>query len=173
MFEFKSITISSLRVLGRHTPINIFLFSVKSDNIISLLKILLLNKLKFFTREPYYKHTLDYVIVDTLDSRYPSYLRYRELEKEVSLYHKVPSATLSFHLWDMRFRHVLDKKEEKNGYTFYSLTNEFKDQLDAQKKQHPTDYVKETLSLPEFRRQWSILVEPLEPLEGLRPVDEG
>jgi len=52
---------------------------------------------------------------------------------------------------------------------FYSLTNEFKDQLDAQKKQHPTDYVKETLSLPEFRRQWSI---PVEPLEGLRPVDE-
>ena len=112
-----------------------------------------------FTREPYYKHTLDYAIVDTLDSRYPSYLRYRELEKEVSLYHKVPSATLSFHLWDMRFRHVLDKKEEKNGYTFYSLTNEFKDQLDAQKKQHPTDYVKETLSLPEFRRQWSIPVD--------------
>jgi hypothetical protein len=99
-------------------PITIFLFSVKSDNIISLLKILLLNKLKFFTREPYYKHTLDYVIVDTLDSCYPSYLRYRELEKEVSLYHKVPSATLSFHLWDMRFRHVLDKKEEKNGILF-------------------------------------------------------
>ncbi|MGB8035004.1 MAG: hypothetical protein WCF03_14415 [Nitrososphaeraceae archaeon] len=128
--------------------------------------------MKFFTREPYYKHTLDYVIVDTLDSRYPSYLRYRELEKEVSLYHKVPSATLSFHLWDMRFRHVLDKKEEKNGYTFYSLTNEFKDQLDAQKKQHPTDCVKETLSLPEFRRQWSIPIEPLKPVEGLRPVDE-
>jgi hypothetical protein len=42
----------------------------------------------------------------------------------------------------MRFRHVLDKKEEKNGYTFYSLTKEFKDQLDVQKKQHPTDYVK-------------------------------
>ena len=68
----------------------------------------------------------------------------------------------------MRFRHVLDKKEEKNGYTFYSLTKELRS-TGCTKETAPNRLCKETLSLPEFRRQWSI---PVEPVEGLRPVDE-
>jgi len=124
-------------------------------------KLALLKHMKLFTREYYYKAELDYVIVDMLDSRYPNYVRYNRIEKEISscLPRKIPSATLSLHLRDLRFRHVLDKREEKNRHTSYSLTKEFKDELDIQKKQHPANYEKITLSLDHFRRQWSFSLD--------------
>jgi hypothetical protein len=66
-------------------------------------KIRHLKQLKLFTREYYYKHELDYVIIELLDAKYPLCPRYSELEREINsrLSSKVPSATLSFHLWDL------------------------------------------------------------------------
>jgi len=107
---------------------------------------------KLFLKDHYYKHTLDFVIVELLDVKYPSYLRYYEIEKEVSLYHKVPSKTLSLHLRDLRLRNALEKIKQKNNHTFYSLTNEFKVELDIQKRNYPIIFVKEALSLRRFTR---------------------
>ena len=72
-----------------------------------------LKQLKLFTREYYYKHELDYAIVEMLEQEYPSCLRNSEIEKEINSYlsSKVPSATLSFHLTDMcSIRDILKKK---------------------------------------------------------------
>jgi hypothetical protein len=122
-------------------------------------KIPLLKQLKLFSKEYYYKHELDYVIVEILDSKYPLYLRYSEIEKTINagLSRKVPSATLSSHLLDLNlFRNVLNKRKEKNRHTFYSLTKKFKDDLDIQKRKYPTTFAKVTLSLPKFSRSTSI-----------------
>ncbi|MGA9842827.1 MAG: hypothetical protein WBQ25_10970 [Nitrososphaeraceae archaeon] len=111
-----------------------------------------------YTREYYYKHELDYAIVEMLEQKYPSHLRYSEIEKEINSYlsYKIPSATLSFHLTDLySMRNVLEKKKKRNGYTYYSLTREFKEVLDKQKKIDPTYYTKEALSLRHFNRQLS------------------
>jgi len=89
-------------------------------------------------------------------------MRYSELEKEINsgLSHKVPSATLSFHLSELSFfRNVLDKRKEKNRHTSYSLTKKFKDELDIQKRKYPTTFAKETLSLRNFSRSTSIELE--------------
>jgi hypothetical protein len=142
-----------------HMPKTTFLFLTKvynPDN--EFIEIGFLKHMKLFTREYYHKAELDYAIVNIIDSKYPSPLRYSQIEREISscLPRKIPSATLSFHLWDLnRFRHVLDKRKASNGHTFYSLTKEFKDKLDIQKKLHPANYEKRTLSLRRFRRQWS------------------
>ena len=118
--------------------------------------------MKLYSREYYYKHELDYVIVEILDTKYPSYLRYSELEKEINsgLSRKVSPATLSFHLSELSFfRNVLDKRKEKNRHTSYSLTKKFKDELDIQKRKYPTTFAKETLSLRNFSRSTSIELE--------------
>lgn len=158
----RALSIVSLRSLERQMPIITFLSLIKvynSDN--EFTKIALLKYMKLFTREFYYKAELDYVIVGMLDSRYPSSMRYNQIEKEISscLPRKVPSATLSLHLGDLRFRHVLDKRKEQNRHTFYSLTKEFKDKLDIQKTEHPESYEKNALSLDHFRRQWSFSLD--------------
>jgi hypothetical protein len=154
---------AALRLLGMLTPIIIVGSFIKVHNLDKgFTKIHLLNKLKLFKREPYYKHELDYFVVEMLDVVYPSYLRYGDIEKEISshLSHKVPSATLSFHLWDLfRFRHVLDKRKEKNRHTYYSLTKEFKDALDKQKKEYPANFAKKTLSLENFSRAHRMMLD--------------
>jgi hypothetical protein len=128
-----------------------------------------LKQLKLFSKEYYYKHELDYLIIEILDSKYPSYLRYSELENEINsgLSHKVSSGTFSSHLLELRlFRNVLVKSKEKNRHTSYSLTRGFKDQLEILKRNHPITFAKETLSLPKFSR--STRVE----LGGGIPADE-
>jgi hypothetical protein len=129
-------------------------FKILSD----FTKIGFLKQLKLFTREYYYKHELDYAIVELIDAKYPLPVRYSEIEKEINLHlsHKIPSATLSFHLTDLyEIRDVLEKKKRRNGYTYYSLTKEFKKELDKQRKIDPDNYSKEALSSSPFKRQWS------------------
>ena len=93
-----------------------------------------------------------------LEEKYPSHLRYCEIEKEINSYlsNKIPSATMSFHLTDLySMRYVLKKKKKRNGFTYYSLTGEFKKELDKQKEIHPTNYIREALSSGHFKRQLS------------------
>ncbi|HEY7079665.1 MAG TPA: hypothetical protein VH500_08190 [Nitrososphaeraceae archaeon] len=93
-----------------------------------------------------------------LEQKYPSLLRYSEIEKEINSYlsRKIPSATLSFHLTDLySIRAVLKKKKERNGYTYYSLTKEFKKELDKQKKIPPANHAIQALSSGRFKRQLS------------------
>jgi DNA-binding HxlR family transcriptional regulator len=99
-----------------------------------------------------YKDILDYTIIDILDTKYPSCLRYYELEREISLHCKISSSTLARHLARLVGRKALDRQEEKKyGHTFYSLTKEFKDSLHIQKKYYPKNYFEKTLSLNNYR----------------------
>jgi arginine repressor len=98
--------------------------------------------------EHYYKHALDYAIVEILDKK--SSLRYYELEEELSLYHKPSTSTLSRHLERLIRRRILRRIRKDNGNTFYSLSDLFKGSLDKQKKDNSTNYLEKTLSLPEF-----------------------
>jgi DNA-binding HxlR family transcriptional regulator len=98
----------------------------------------------------YYKHTLDYAIVEIFDTSYR--LRYHELEEEIRSYCKLSSATLSRHLARLINRNVLYKDEEINGRVFYSLTVEFNDSLNIQRKNYPWDYLEKTLSLHNFNK---------------------
>lgn len=127
---------------------------------------MLLSKLQYYSREPYYKHELDYLLVEILDTKYPLYMRYRDLEKELNLYGKISSTTLSLHLTDLRLRDVLYRRKEKNGHTFYLLTEKFKGELEIKKEKYPTSFAKETLSLPNFMRDSRI------PLDWGIPADE-
>ena len=98
-----------------------------------------------------YKYILDYAIVDILDTKHTSYLRYHELEQEISLHGKLSSATLVRHLTRLVGRNVLERRiEQNNSKTFYSLTKEFKVSLDIQKKHYPKGYFEKTLSLNNF-----------------------
>jgi hypothetical protein len=97
-----------------------------------------------------YKYILDYAIVDILDTKHPSYLRYHELEQEISLHCKLSSATLLRHLTRLLGRNVLERTEQNNSNTFYSLTKEFKVSLDIHKKHYPKSYFEKTLSLNNF-----------------------
>jgi DNA-binding HxlR family transcriptional regulator len=98
-----------------------------------------------------YKYILDYAIVDILDTKHRSYLRYHELEQEISLHCKLSSATLVRHLTRLVGRNVLERRiEQNNSKTFYSLTKEFKVSLDIQKKHYPKSYFEKTLSLNNF-----------------------
>lgn len=65
----------------------------------------------------------------------------------------MPSATLSLHLRALVGGNVLQRKVEKNGHTFYSLTSKFREALEIQKKHYPTNYIEKTLSLSTFRKQ--------------------
>ncbi|MDP9287229.1 MAG: hypothetical protein M3P08_03420 [Thermoproteota archaeon] len=99
----------------------------------------------------YYKRTLDYAIVEILDTVYPAFLRYHELEEEISLHCTIPSSTMSRHLKRLVGKQILHRREEKKyGPTFYSLTKKFKDSLDIQKKHYPMNYLEETFSLSSF-----------------------
>ena len=96
---------------------------------------------------------LDYAIVEILDAIYPSFLRYHELEEEMSLHCTVPSSTLSRHLKRLVGKEILHRREEKKfGSTFYSLTKEFKGSLDLRKKWYPTNYLEETFSIDPFNK---------------------
>ena len=87
-------------------------------------------------------------ILDTKKYR----LRYHELEEEIRSYCKLSSPTLSRHLTRLINRNVLYKDEQINGHTFYSLTEEFNDSLNIQRKHYPTGYLEKTLSLHNFDR---------------------
>jgi DNA-binding HxlR family transcriptional regulator len=101
----------------------------------------------------YYKHVLDYAIVEILDAIYPSFLRYHELEQEISLHCRIPSSTLSRHLKRLVGKEILSRREEKKyGPTFYSLTKKFKDSLDIQKKHYPPSYLEKTFLLHPFNK---------------------
>ena len=100
----------------------------------------------------YYKDALDYAIVDILEAKELA-LRYHELEGEIRSYCSVSSATLSLHLRALVGGNVLQRRIEKNGHTFYSLTSEFKEALEIQKKHYPTNYLEETLLLSTFRKR--------------------
>lgn len=101
----------------------------------------------------YYKDTLDYAIVDILDTKYPSSLRYKELVEEINKYCRIPHSTLSRHLKRLVGKEILYRTEDrKYGPTFYSLTKKFKKSLDIQKKRYPTNYIQETFSLHPFRK---------------------
>lgn len=96
---------------------------------------------------------LDYAIVEILDAIYPSFLRYHELEEEMSLQCKVPSSTLSRHLKRLVGKEILSRREEKKyGPTFYSLTKAFKGSLDLRKKWYAANYLEETFSIEPFNK---------------------
>ena len=99
----------------------------------------------------FYKDTLDYAIVDILDTK-KYRLRYHEIEEEIRLYCKLSSSTLSRHLTGLINRNILHKEQEMNGHTFYSLTKGFNDSLNIQRKHYPTGYLEKTLSLHNFDR---------------------
>jgi DNA-binding transcriptional ArsR family regulator len=101
----------------------------------------------------YYKETLDYAIVDILDTKYPSSLGYMELIVEISKYCRVAHSTLSRHLKRLVGKEILYRREDrKYGPTFYSLTTKFKDSLDIQKKHYPANYLEKTFSLYPFNQ---------------------
>ena len=99
----------------------------------------------------FYKDTLDYAIVDILDTK-KYRLRYHEIEEEIRSHCKLSSSTLSRHLTGLINRNILHKEQEMNGHTFYSLTEEFNDSLNLQRKHYPTGYLEKTLSLHNFDR---------------------
>ena len=98
-----------------------------------------------------YKETLDFVIVEIFEKKHPSTLRYSQLEKEISLYCKLSSATLSRHLKSLVHRNILEKKRERDVPIFYSLTKEFKKELAEYKKDYPSNYIGKILSSPKYR----------------------
>lgn len=111
-----------------------------------------------------YKHTLHYAIMDILDIEH-SPLRFHELEKKIEKYCKIYPPTLARHLKILAGRNIVKRTLLKNGRAVYTLTKEFKDALEIQKKHYPTSYWKKIFSLrtfqadafldpqPEFRRR--------------------
>jgi hypothetical protein len=100
----------------------------------------------------YYKEALDFAIVDILETKV-SPLQYNKLEGQIKSYCPVSSATLSLHLRALVGGKVLQRIVENNGHTFYSLTGEFREALEIQKKHDPTQYLEKTLSLPSFQKK--------------------
>ncbi|HJT47207.1 MAG TPA: hypothetical protein VJ729_03410 [Nitrososphaeraceae archaeon] len=103
------------------------------------------------------------IITGVLEKKYPRYMRYKELEKEVNLSCKgrKPSTATFIKYLDMLcgiesqyltsiYKGVLIRKLEENRSTHYSLTKEFKESLDKRKKESPTTYIQDTLCLPKF-----------------------
>jgi DNA-binding MarR family transcriptional regulator len=99
-----------------------------------------------------YKYILDYAIVDVLDTKLPSYLRYQELEQEISLHCKLSSSTLARHLKRLVGGTIVERKVEKDGHTSYSLTRDFREKLDIKKKSYPMNYLDMTFSLYPFNQ---------------------
>jgi hypothetical protein len=103
------------------------------------------------------------MILEMLEKEYPHCLGYKELEKEVNrrCKGKKPStATVAKYLNMLSgresqyslfiYKGVLHRKVEENRNIHYSFTKEFKDSLDGQKRESPTTYIQDTLSLPQF-----------------------
>jgi hypothetical protein len=103
------------------------------------------------------------MIVEILEYKYPHSLTYKELEKEVNLRckGKEPSSAIFTNYLYMLcgiysqylssiYKGVLSRKVEDNRSTHYSLTKEFKDSLDIQKRKSPTTYIEDALSLSQF-----------------------
>src|ERR687888_2119208 len=130
-------------------------------------------------RKPRYE--LDNIIVGIL-LEYPKSLRYKDLVKEVNRRckgekatslrfdetfpigykpeeqeKKPPNSTFDRRLVDLQQRGALDRQVHKDRSTHYSLTEKFQNELDKQKKKHPTTYVEWTLE------QFRIIQYPSEP----------
>jgi hypothetical protein len=103
------------------------------------------------------------MIVDILEKKYPHSLTNKELKNEVNVHCKgkePSSATFTNYLYMLSgrksqyisfvYKGVLHRKIEENLTTHYSLTKEFKDSLERQKEESPTNYIEDTLYLPQL-----------------------
>ena len=96
-----------------------------------------------------YKHTLDYAIVEILDTQHSS-LKYHELAEKIEKYCKISSSTLTRHLRVLARRSIVERTLFNNGRATYSLTKKFKDASEMQRRHYPISYLKETCSLETF-----------------------
>jgi DNA-binding HxlR family transcriptional regulator len=92
---------------------------------------------------------LDYAIVEVLDAE-NSPLKFDELVERIEKYCRISPSTLTLHLKVLAGRSVLKRTLLENGRATYSLTKEFKDAAEIQRKYYPTSYWKETFSLETF-----------------------